>query len=110
MEKMTEMTFLEAKEYVAENNEKLQAMYNNAPEINGDEPGKFIGRGFAMIKDHINKNGRPRVDDPKKVVSIRLPMSAIKFLRSTGRGWQTRVSEYINNGIRHGIFQKAQSP
>jgi uncharacterized protein (DUF4415 family) len=109
MKKMTEMTFAEAKKYVAENNERLQAMYDKAPEIDSGYPGRFIGRGFAVIKDYINKNGRPRVDDPKQVVSIRLPASAIKSLRQTGRGWQTRASEYLVKGIQRGILGTASN-
>jgi hypothetical protein len=77
MKKMTEVSFEKAKEYIAEKNDHLQALYDKAPEIDGGNPGKFIGRGFAVVKDYINKNGRPRVDDPKLNVSIRLPKSVI---------------------------------
>ena len=107
MGKTTEMTFAEAKKYVAENNERLQAMYDAAPEIYGGDPGKFIGRGFAVIKDYINKNGRPKVADPKLTVPIRLPKSVITDLRATGRGWQTRASEYLTSAVQRGELRIA---
>ena len=63
---------------------------------------KHIGRGFAVCKEYINRNGRPRVEDKKVVVSIRLPSTDVEKLRSMGKGWQTRVSDFLSQGIRHG--------
>jgi len=98
MSKVTRITAQEARNYVKKNNAKLQAVYDQAPVIDGGKPGKYIGRGIAALKEHINKDG---------IVSIRLPMSAIKFLRSTGRGWQSRASDYLIKGINGGVFVKA---
>jgi len=33
-------------------------------------------------------------------------MSAIKSLRSSGRGWQSRASDYLLKGINSGVFVK----
>jgi uncharacterized protein (DUF4415 family) len=104
MKKTTEMTFEKARAYTKANRAELNAKYAAAPETDGGNPGRFAGRGFAVVKDYINKNGRPRVDDPKEVVSIRLPASVVESLRSTGRGWQTRMGDYIVNGVNHGAL------
>jgi len=69
------------------------------PELKDFKPGKAVARGFAQFKEHINRNGRPKTDDPKLNVSIRLPLSVITDLRKTGRGWQTRVGDYVMAGV-----------
>jgi uncharacterized protein (DUF4415 family) len=63
---------------------------------------KEVGRGFAAYKEYINRNGRPPVNVKKIVVSIRLPSSDVKKLRAMGKGWQTRVSDYLSLSIKHG--------
>ena len=106
MAQVSRMTAQEARDYVGKNNAKLQVAYESAVEFEADEPGKFIGRGFAAFKEYINKNGRPKVDDKKILVSIRLPESAIASLRATGSGWQTRVSNYVVKGVNRGALNK----
>jgi uncharacterized protein (DUF4415 family) len=70
---------------------------------------KHIGRGFAAFKEHINRSGRPPVEDKKVVVSIRLPSSDVKKLRAMGKGWQTRVCDYLVQGIRQGELSEVIS-
>ena len=89
------------------------AMAKSAPE-SGDEtviaegfsPGPVVARGFAALKKHINKNGRPRIEDKKVVISIRLPGSDVEKLRALGKGWQTRVGDYLIQGIQRGTIMK----
>ena len=63
---------------------------------------KRMGRGFAVFKENINRKGRPAVAEKKVVVSIRLPGSDVDKLRAMGKGWQTKVGDYLIQGIRHG--------
>ncbi|MDR0321849.1 MAG: BrnA antitoxin family protein [Treponema sp.] len=63
---------------------------------------KHLGRGFATFKENINRNGRPSVAEKKVVVSIRLPGPDAEKLRAMGKGWQTKVGNYLIQGIRHG--------
>jgi uncharacterized protein (DUF4415 family) len=63
---------------------------------------KRIGRGFAAFRENINRNGRPTVAEKKVVVSIRLPGPDAEKLRAMGKGWQTKVGNYLIQGIRHG--------
>ena len=106
MSKITKMTAQEARSYVKKNNAKLQAAYNQAPVIDGGEPGKYIGRGIAALKEYASKKSLAKIDSKQITVSIRLPMSAIKSLRSSGRGWQSRASDYLLKGINSGVFVK----
>ena len=86
--------------------DKAITMAKSAPETSfeeiGVEHGEVIARGFAAFKEHINRNGRPKVKDPKVSVSIRIPLSAAQNLRATGPGWQTRMSNYLLKGISRG--------
>ena len=63
---------------------------------------KPIGRGFAAFKENINRSGRPTVAEKKVVVSIRIPAPDAEKLRAMGKGWQTKVGDYLTQGIRHG--------
>ena len=87
------------------------AMAKSAPEYSdeiiveeGFIPGPVVARGFASFKKYINRNGRPRVSDKKVVVSIRLPSSDVEKLRALGKGWQTRVGNYLIQGIQRGTI------
>jgi uncharacterized protein (DUF4415 family) len=75
-----------------------------APEINEDPNpgGQSVARGFAAFKEYINRQGRPKSTDKKVVVSFRMPNSDAEKLRAMGKGWQTKASEYLVQGIRHG--------
>ena len=41
------------------------------------------------------KRGRPRLDNPKKQVTLRLDADIIAHFRTTGRGWQTRINKAL---------------
>ena len=106
MSKKGRMTWSEMQEYAEKNKKKALEMLSAAPEATHEEmgvkPGKVAVRGFAAFKKHINRNGRPKVKDPKVSVSIRIPLSAAASLRATGPGWQTRMSDYLMKGISKG--------
>jgi len=42
-----------------------------------------------------NKVGRPKSDDPKQVITIRLDRDVIDRLKAKGAGWQTRVNTIL---------------
>ena len=60
--------------------------YEELPELTDD----MLARGT------INKGGRPRSENPKKLISIRLPEDVIQRWRATGPGWQTRMAERLS--------------
>jgi uncharacterized protein (DUF4415 family) len=59
--------------------------YDELPELTDD----MLARG------KVNKGGRPRAANPRKLISIRLPESVIERWRATGPGWQTRMAERL---------------
>ena len=99
------MNAQEMQKFVEKNNDKLQAAYDAAqpaaPEGDKAKPVKRAARGFAEFKEYINKNGRPRIEDKKVHVSIRLPESIVTAFR-TEAAYTTKLSEYIMDGINSG--------
>ena len=59
--------------------------YDELPELTDD----MLARG------KVNKGGRPRSENPKKLISIRLPEEVIQKWRATGPGWQSRMAEKL---------------
>ena len=60
--------------------------YEELPELTDE----MLARGA------INKGGRPRSLNPKRLISIRLTDEVIQRWRSTGPGWQTRMAEKLS--------------
>jgi uncharacterized protein (DUF4415 family) len=46
----------------------------------------------------VNKGGRPRSPDPRKLITLRLPAGVIERWRATGPGWQTRMADRLSRG------------
>jgi len=104
------MTVKEIRETYGKDKAEAMAKAHAAPEQNRDinPGGKSIARGFAAFKEHINRQGRPKAEDPKVSISIRIPLSKAAGLRATGPGWQTRISEFIVKGYECGEFSHGE--
>jgi uncharacterized protein (DUF4415 family) len=50
----------------------------------------------ALSRAVVNKGGRPRSANPKKLISLRLPLDVIERWKATGPGWQTRIAERLS--------------
>lgn len=50
----------------------------------------------ALPRATVNKGGRPRSANPRKLISIRLPVDVIERWKATGPGWQTRIAERLS--------------
>ncbi len=44
----------------------------------------------------LNKRGRPVSANPRKSISLRLPVDVIDRWKATGAGWQTRMAERLS--------------
>jgi uncharacterized protein (DUF4415 family) len=51
---------------------------------------------LALSRAVVNKGGRPRSANPRKLISIRLPVDVIERWKATGPGWQTRIAERLS--------------
>jgi uncharacterized protein (DUF4415 family) len=50
----------------------------------------------AWARAVVNKGGRPLSTNPRKLISIRLPVDVIERWKATGPGWQTRMAERLS--------------
>ncbi|WP_439535471.1 BrnA antitoxin family protein [Methyloversatilis sp.] len=62
------------------------AEYDELPELDDE----MLARG------KVNRGGRPRSANPKRLISIRLTEDVIQRWRATGPGWQTRMAESLS--------------
>lgn len=49
-----------------------------------------------LLRASLNKGGRPVSANPRKPISLRLPVEVIERWRATGPGWQTRMAERLS--------------
>lgn len=50
----------------------------------------------TLARAVVNKGGRPRSANPRKLITIRLPADVIAAWRATGPGWQTRMAAHLS--------------
>lgn len=48
-----------------------------------------------LARARVNKGGRPKSENPRRLISLRLPEDIISKWRATGPGWQTRMAERL---------------
>lgn len=58
--------------------------------------------GQTFVDAAKRRPGRPRKEEPKEPVSLRLDASVIRHLREQGPGWQTRVNDVLADLIARG--------
>ena len=80
---------------------KIRAMVRKAKVSEDDNP--FTPEEWWAKAERPNR-GRPKKEQAKEVINIAFEPKDLAYLRSTGRGWQTRVREYIEKGIAAGLL------
>lgn len=58
---------------------------------------KPFEEAFPALAEAMRKNvgGRPKSDNPKVAVSLRLDQEVVTRFKATGPGWQTRMNEAL---------------
>ena len=49
-----------------------------------------------LARATVNKGGRPVSQNPRKLISLRLPADVIVRWKATGPGWQTRMADRLS--------------
>ena len=60
--------------------------YDELPELTDD----------MLARARVKKGGRPVSENPRKLLSIRLPADVIERWKATGPGWQTRMADRLS--------------
>jgi uncharacterized protein (DUF4415 family) len=61
-----------------------------------------ISRGDVILREAtatFARRGRPKSEDPKQLVSLRLDRIVLERLRAQGPGWQSRVNELLRREV-----------
>ena len=76
------------------------------PEMVDDENPEWTDKMFAEAKQISEipelqnllkaNRGRPKVDNPKQTISIRLSQETLAYFKSTGKGWQTKIDKILS--------------
>lgn len=68
---------------------------DEAPEITAEWiAGADLHKGTKLIR-----RGRPPTENPKQLLSLRLPPEVIAGWKSSGPGWQTRMAEVLRRSV-----------
>lgn len=67
--------------------------YDEIPELTDED----FNRGDLYHGDKLISRGRPKSDDPKQLVSLRLDAEVLRWFKSTGPGYQARMGEVLKS-------------
>jgi uncharacterized protein (DUF4415 family) len=70
---------------------RISPSKDEAPEITDS----WIAEADLRRGQRIVRRGRPKLDNPKRLLSLRLRPEVIATWRATGPGWQTRMAEVL---------------
>jgi uncharacterized protein (DUF4415 family) len=69
---------------------------DEAPEITDS----WIAEANLRRGEKLLRRGRPKLENAKQLLSLRLSPTVIASWRSTGPGWQTRMAELLEKHSR----------
>jgi uncharacterized protein (DUF4415 family) len=81
--------------------QRMIASDPDAPEATDEQlaQAKPFGEAFPALADAMRKNvgGRPKSDNPKVAVSLRLDQEIVARFKASGPGWQTRMNDALRD-------------
>lgn len=76
---------------------------DDAPELSEDVLARAaIKRGDEVLRPAqgtLTRRGRPRSENPKQQVTIRLDRDVLERLRASGSGWQSRINDILRKAV-----------
>ncbi|MFN3526563.1 MAG: BrnA antitoxin family protein [Paracoccus sp. (in: a-proteobacteria)] len=73
----------------------------DAPEATDEQiaQARPFGEAFPALSDAMRKNagGRPKAENPKVAVSLRLDQDVVARFKASGPGWQTRMNSALRD-------------
>ena len=68
---------------------------DTAPELTD----AWFDKAELRVGDKVIRRGRPPLDTPKKLVSLRLDQDVIDRFRAGGPGWQSRINAALRKHL-----------
>jgi uncharacterized protein (DUF4415 family) len=76
---------------------------DDAPELTDDFLDRAaIKKGDLVIRPAqgtLTRRGRPKLERPKRQVTVRLDDDLVERLRETGPGWQSRINAILRKAV-----------
>ena len=79
----------------------LQAIEDDTNHTDKELAGFKPAAEFKELQTVLKAAGRPKLDNHKKPVSIRLSPEVVDYFKGTGKGWQTRMDEVLKDYVAH---------
>ncbi|MBB4291905.1 uncharacterized protein (DUF4415 family) [Rhizobium leguminosarum] len=83
--------------------QKMIASDPDNPELTEEQIAglKPFSEALPELAESIRKNlgGRPKSDNPKVAVSIRLDPEVVDAFKAKGEGWQSRINETLRKAV-----------
>jgi uncharacterized protein (DUF4415 family) len=79
--------------------QRMIASDPDAPEITDEQAAraKPFSEAFPELMDSIRRaRGRPRIENPKTAVTLRLDPATLEKFKATGKDWRARMSEALD--------------
>ena len=77
---------------------------DDAPEWSDDAVQRAaVWQGDKLLKPAqgtLTRRGRPKLDNPKRQVTLRLDAEVLDGFRETGPGWQGRINEALRKALK----------
>lgn len=81
--------------------QRMIASDPDAPEATDEQlaQAKPFDEAFPALADAMRKNvgGRPKSENPKVAVSLRLDQEVVARFKASGPGWQTRMNDALRD-------------
>ena len=79
--------------------------YDEIPELTDE----FFERADHYRGGKLVRRGRPKLDDPKQLVSLRLDAEVLRWFKRTGAGYQSRIGEVLKRHVRQSAARKKKA-
>lgn len=88
--------------------QRIIASDPDAPEATDEQlaQAKPFDEAFPALADAMRRNvgGRPKSENPKVAVSLRLDQDILTRFKASGPGWQTRMNDALRDAV--GLSEK----
>ena len=70
---------------------RISSRRDDPPEITDD----WVAEADLYHGKKLIRRGRPKLENPRQLLSLRLPPNVIASWKASGPGWQTRMAEAL---------------
>jgi uncharacterized protein (DUF4415 family) len=78
-----------------------------------DEIPELTAEWFASADQRrggkLVRRGRPKSDDPKQLVSLRIDADVLRWFKRTGAGYQSRIGDVLKRHVQQSIARKRKT-